>query len=1178
MSGRPRSGLAIAARYAVPFGLLLIPVWLTQVNSAVPEPYLDEAFHVPQAQAYWAHKWTHWDPKITTPPGLYVFSYVVCALILLLRGTPEHLDASSLRATNAAAATVLLPLRLQNALDTLRGERNTRPSGSYLSHTVLNICLFPPLFFFSGLYYTDVLALLVVVEAYNWDLSRTRWLKSAPLQTAVFLALGVGSLAFRQTNIFWVSVFLGGLRVVRLLRRETEACKSANVADIVRAGSKKELYDPMVLDASLTDYFKTAISLCSVALNNLGSVIPSLIPYLLILAAFGGFVLWNGSVVLGHKEFHTASLHLAQMLYLWPYFLFFSWPLLLAPMANIVLPKYMLPRFLDQGLPASRRQLPNLLTALIVVPIMLAVVHFNTIVHPFTLADNRHYVFYVFRILLNSHPYTRYAATAVYFIAAWMIISAMGYSPIVSPPTLGVRSNPPAGPTVAPSPSASTKPASKSQSKPTRKQKEPTQPEPGFQAVSPEVLADLKEHIRRRQRLEHVPSRVSFVLVWLVATALSLITAPLVEPRYLIIPWVMWRLHLPRSPTPVAYRDASDEKDLEARVAINFPLFLETAWFLLVNPSLILSPAAQKHSFSNNANMDDQPGRPAKRPRRTSNSSQNQSQIPPHPTLASLHRSITPPPARPSRAKTNNPTAPISPHESEKTKKADLLDTSNKPPCPREPQLIPSPIQLTRIRDFSDALRNNEDTVRLSDLLGDPLIRECWQFNFLFDVDFLMSQFDEDTRALVDVKVVHGSWKRESDNRVRIDEACQRYSNVEPIVAYMPEPFGTHHTKMMIILRHDDLAQVIIHTANMIPGDWANMCQAVWRSPLLPLKANGNGEESKSTAWGSGSRFKRDLLAYLKAYGVKKTGPLVDQLVKYDFGAVRAAFIASVPSKQKISDGDGKTLWGWPALKDALRIVPLRDSESNGKTPHIIAQMSSIATLGQTDKWLREVFFDALAPSPKSPTSKQHPKPKYSIIFPTAEEIRRSLNGYNSGGSIHMKLQSAAQQKQLQYLRPYLCHWAGDVSSRFPSNIRDAGRRRAAPHIKTYVRFTDDKMEAIDWALVTSANLSTQAWGAAANAGGEVRICSWEVGVLVWPGLFTEPQGQGQTRGSLMVPSFRKDSPDLSQAQMGVNPAAMVGFRMPYDLPLTLYSAQDVPWCATMPHPEPDWCGQVWVG
>lgn len=116
---------------------------------------------------------------------------------------------------------------------------------------MLNICLFPPLFFFSGLYYTDVLALLLVIEAYNWDLRRTRS-RTAPLETIAFLAFGIVALAFRQTNIFWVSVFFGGLQVVRKLRRVTNTCESTDVAGIVRAGSKNELYDPIVLDASFS--------------------------------------------------------------------------------------------------------------------------------------------------------------------------------------------------------------------------------------------------------------------------------------------------------------------------------------------------------------------------------------------------------------------------------------------------------------------------------------------------------------------------------------------------------------------------------------------------------------------------------------------------------------------------------------------------------------------------------------------------------------------------------------------------------------------------------------------------------------------------------------------------------------------------------------------------------------
>lgn len=90
-------------------------------------------------------------------------------------------------------------------------------------------------------------------------------------------------------------------------------------------------------------------------------------------------------------------------------------------------------------------------------------------------------------------------------------------------------------------------------------------------------------------------------------------------------------------------------------------------------------------------------------------------------------------------------------------------------PSTSSPRLIFSPVQLTHIRDFPASNGYNVDTVKLRDVLGDPMIRECWQFNYCFDVDFLMSQFDEDVRTLVQVKVVHGSWERESANRIRVE-------------------------------------------------------------------------------------------------------------------------------------------------------------------------------------------------------------------------------------------------------------------------------------------------------------------------------------------------------------------------------------------------------------------------
>ena len=84
---------------------------------------------------------------------------------------------------------------------------------------------------------------------------------------------------------------------------------------------------------------------------------------------------------------------------------------------------------------------------------------------------------------------------------------------------------------------------------------------------------------------------VGFVVVWLATSALQLITAPLVEPRYFILPWVMWRLRVPRD---CSDRNANDNGQdgkkgwiAGLKTALwdqhDNRLWLETAWFLFIN-------------------------------------------------------------------------------------------------------------------------------------------------------------------------------------------------------------------------------------------------------------------------------------------------------------------------------------------------------------------------------------------------------------------------------------------------------------------------------------------------------------------------------------------------------------------------------------------------------------------
>ena len=405
----------------------------------------------------------------------------------------------------------------------------------------------------------------------------------------------------------------------------------------------------------------------------------------------------------------------------------------------------------------------------------------------------------------------------------------------------------------------------------------------------------------------------------------------------------------------------------------------------------------------------------------------------------------------------------------------------------------------------------------------------------------------------------------------------------------MPEMFGTHHTKAMVLFRHDELAQVVILTANFIERDF-RMSQAIWRTPLLPRQTTGPTSSDPLPPIGSGLRFKHDLLMYFRGYSRSRTATLtelVSQLQVYDFSAVRGALIGSLPGLQlsgqsKPEEQDRTGRWGLLALKRILSSIPTNaHSSADNPTPqpHIVAQVSSIASVGE--KWLRTALIPTLSTTkpPAESLPNPSPKPKISIIFPTADSIRNSVDGYGSGGSIHTKTTSAAQAKQLAVLKPMLCHWSG--GSNPPTHtatdeepVGKTGRGRAAPHVKTYIRFSDASMTSIDWAMVTSANLSTQAWGSGPNAGGGVKICSYELGVMVWPGLWDD----GSSAGARMVPVFGADVPS-SQEHGGLGHGGVtVGWRMPYDLPLVPYGEDERPWCATEACDEPDWMGRVWPG
>jgi len=208
--------------------------------------------------------------------------------------------------------------------------------------------------------------------------------------------------------------------------------------------------------------------------------------------------------------------------------MFFSWPAVLPQLANSAL---------------LLRRMPRLWLVGMTMVFMLVIVHLNTIVHPFLLADNRHYTFYVFKILRLA-PWTWYAAVPVYATCAWLSVQ-----------TLASKTGYSGGPGVK-----------------------------GSRGRRMSTSSGRGDSIQ----LEAEANRISFLLIWFLSTALSLITAPLVEPRYFIVPWLMWRLHVPDaenvlSESPATAESANSGFGKLLRLVAKQSYWIEIAWYMLIN-------------------------------------------------------------------------------------------------------------------------------------------------------------------------------------------------------------------------------------------------------------------------------------------------------------------------------------------------------------------------------------------------------------------------------------------------------------------------------------------------------------------------------------------------------------------------------------------------------------------
>ncbi|PHH80359.1 hypothetical protein CDD80_1804 [Ophiocordyceps camponoti-rufipedis] len=524
-------------------------LWLGIVSKAVPEPYMDEVFHIPQAQRYCRGGFAEWDDKITTPPGLYLLSNVLPQTLRALGiSWNRSCEPNSLRAFNVVGLAVLAYLFLvcRRRMEARAMSAAEQPLTGFAIHSACNVALFPLLFFFSGLYYTDVVSTVVVLAALVNHLGRVARDCSSIQSDLSTIVLGLMALLMRQTNVFWVVVYMGGLEAIhaiKTLKAESKTLSATKghpqrLLQTVRAYSVGYVHDPPLHMSEIDDTLLVAFSFGVAALCNPNRVLRQIWPYLTVLGAFVAFVVWNGAVVLGATA----------------------------------MPKEQPSRKPETSRKAeNQRSLLRVTYSLVAVFLSCAIVRYNTIIHPFTLADNRHYMFYVFRYSIGRASWIRYMLVGPYLLSCEMVMSAMaGYG---SKECQAPGRAPQNQPSSAFSRSSLIREVGAKEPDTTEPARKDWQPGKPSQTGSPSLRPC-----------------ASTALIWLLATALSLVTTPLVEPRYFIVPWVLWRLQVPDWQLCSDDGGANDGRSAfccgiagELFRTRDVRLIIETAWFAFVN-------------------------------------------------------------------------------------------------------------------------------------------------------------------------------------------------------------------------------------------------------------------------------------------------------------------------------------------------------------------------------------------------------------------------------------------------------------------------------------------------------------------------------------------------------------------------------------------------------------------
>ncbi|CUM57331.1 unnamed protein product [Debaryomyces fabryi] len=338
----------------------------------VKDPFIDEIFHLRQCQTYCSFRFDIWDHKITTPPGLYVLGMVYAEVVRMITFTSESLvsvceNINVLRSVNLFGGLVVLPFIVQGLCD------REKPQ-----FWAVNIVAMPLLFTYYFLFYTDIWASILIVASLALVVRQPFGFITSSYFSGI---VAFASLWFRQTNIIWI----------------------AFIASLLIDKRRREHHKDMGFLQNTVNFIRQAV-LDWIAI----------LPFIINILLFAIFVKYNEGITFGDKENHKLNLHIVQVFYCLTFIAMFTWPVWLSIR---LIKRYIWFTILgNHGL--------NTVFTIGSWIFIKFIIDNYTVVHPFLLADNRHYTFYIWKRILNQE-YSNIFMIPIYHFCTWNIIDSL---------------------------------------------------------------------------------------------------------------------------------------------------------------------------------------------------------------------------------------------------------------------------------------------------------------------------------------------------------------------------------------------------------------------------------------------------------------------------------------------------------------------------------------------------------------------------------------------------------------------------------------------------------------------------------------------------------------------------------------------------------------------------------